>query len=86
MAATPQERVHAAKLAAHTRWSRTKDRSAATAPARQALLDKFELEVDPDGTLDPVERAKRATNARKAYFSRLALRSAQARRARAAGQ
>lgn len=45
-------------------------------------MAKFEREVDPDGTLDPVERAIRAEHLRKAYFQRLALKSAKARRAR----
>ncbi|MGY1695450.1 transposase [Geodermatophilus sp. SYSU D00814] len=39
-----------------------------------------EREVDPDGVLSPAERARRAGHARTAYFTRLALRSAQARR------
>lgn len=43
------------------------------------MLDKFEHQVDPDGTLSPQERAQRAENARKAYYQRLALKSAQAR-------
>ncbi|MDO0977176.1 hypothetical protein [Mycolicibacterium frederiksbergense] len=46
------------------------------------MLDKFEQQVDPDGTLQPAERAQRAEHARKAYFKRLALKSAQARRRR----
>jgi hypothetical protein len=45
----------------------------------------FEREVDPDGVLDPRERARRAEHARKAYFLRLALSSAHARAARRAG-
>ncbi|OCB20818.1 hypothetical protein A5674_04165 [Mycobacterium malmoense] len=44
---------------------------------------KFEHEVDPDGQLSPTERAKRAEFARRAYYTRLALKSAQARRAKA---
>jgi hypothetical protein len=47
------------------------------------MLERFEREVDPDGTLPPAERAKRAEYARKAYFQRLALKSAQVRRRRA---
>jgi hypothetical protein len=35
--------------------------------------------VDPEGLLDPRERARRAEHARKAYFLRLALASAHAR-------
>jgi hypothetical protein len=58
------------------------DRSARTANARRAMLDKFELEVDPDGKLTPAERGKRAEHARKAHFKRLALKSARVRRSR----
>ncbi|WP_197067915.1 hypothetical protein [Actinomyces polynesiensis] len=43
-------------------------------------MEKFEREVDPDGTLDQAERAIRAEHLRKAYFQRLALKSARARR------
>jgi hypothetical protein len=68
-----------AQLAAHTSWANTENRAARTAAARKAALDRFEREVDPDGKLSPEERARRATNARKAYFARLALRSSQAR-------
>jgi hypothetical protein len=71
-----------ASIGGHAKWAKTEDRAAATAPARKAMLDKFEREVDPDGTLAPAERAKRAENARKAHFTRLALKSAQARRRR----
>jgi hypothetical protein len=69
-----------ARLAAHESWARTTDPSARTAPARRALLDRFERQVDPDAVLPAAERARRAGHARKAYFARLALRSAQARR------
>ena len=51
-----------------------------TAHARAVFLARFEAEVDPDGVLDPCERQRRALAARRAYFARLALRSAQARR------
>lgn len=73
-----------ARAAANIRWARTADRSAATAPARAALHARFEREVDPEGRLTPTERAKRAENARAAYFLRLSLRSARVRRLRAA--
>jgi hypothetical protein len=85
MPLTPTERVIRAQIAAHDSWAHTEDRSARTAPARRALLDKFERLVDPDGTLPPAERAKRAEHARKAHFKRLALKSAQARRRRSGG-
>lgn len=79
----PSDRVLVARAAAFTRWSRTDDRTAATAPARKAHDDRFARQVDPDGILDPAERARRADMAKRAYFARLALRSAQVRRARA---
>jgi hypothetical protein len=71
-----------ARIAVHTSWAKTTDRKARTAAGRAAFLDRFEREVDPDGTLAPEERARRAENARRAYFYALALRSAQARRKR----
>ena len=76
----PNERVMRARLAAHTRWAQESDPAAATAKARQAFMDRFEREVDPNGDLDPAERARRGESARKAHFTRLALKSAQARR------
>jgi hypothetical protein len=55
---------------------------ARTAPGRKAFLDRFEKQADPDGELPPAERVRQAEHARKAYFARLALKSARARRAR----
>lgn len=69
-----------ARIAAHESWARTPNRTARTAKARAALMATFELQVDPHGVLSPAERAVRAESARKAYFARLALKSAQARR------
>ena len=69
-----------ATIAAHESWAHTPDRAARTAPGRAALMARFEREVDPDGTLPPDERAKRAENARIAYFTRLSLKSARSRR------
>lgn len=68
-----------ARVGAHALHSQGKTN---TAPARKAFNDRFENEVDPDRVLDPTERARRAEHARKAYFTRLALKSARARRAR----
>lgn len=75
----PARRSLAARIAAHSKWASTPDTAAATAPARKAFLDRFEREVDPEGVLPPADRARRAEHARKAYFTRLALKSAQAR-------
>ena len=77
---TLSERSLQGRLAAHIRWSQCSDPTAATEPARRALLYKFERQVDPDGMLSPADRARRADHARKAYFTGLALKSAQARR------
>lgn len=51
-----------------------------TGPARAAFLSRFEAEVDPESVLPLAERQRRAAAARKAHFSRLALKSAKARR------
>jgi hypothetical protein len=79
---TPSERVLRASLAANTSWANTPDRTTRTEPGRQAMLAKFEQQVDPDGTLPPAERAKRAKNLRRAHMQRLALKSAKTRRLR----
>jgi hypothetical protein len=59
-----------------------RDARETTSAARAAFLDRFEREVDPDGTLRPEERARRAEAARKAYFTGLALASVRARQRR----
>lgn len=79
-APSPSERSLIARIAASESWAHTPDRAARTAPARAALMAKFETDVDPDGKLSPAERAMRAEHARKAHFARLALKSAQSRR------
>ena len=56
-----------------------------TAPARRAFLSKFEAEVDPEGVLPEAERLRRAACARQVHFSRMALKSAKARRQRKNG-
>lgn len=71
--------AHCARIAAHSSWAVTDDRAARTAPARQALLARFEKQVDPSGTLPVEERLKRVESARKAYYSALAYKSAKAR-------
>jgi rubrerythrin len=78
----PQFRSQRARLGAYTSWANTEDRAARTLPGRRAMLDKFEKEVDPDGKLTMQERAKRAEYARKAYYQRLAMKSAAARQRR----
>ncbi|WP_328435506.1 hypothetical protein [Nocardia puris] len=79
---TPTERTLQARIAAYESWARTADRAARTAKAREALTTKFERLVDPDGLLSPEDRAYRAEHARRAHYTRLALKSAKARRER----
>ena len=74
---SPSERTLKAQIAAHESWARTENRSARTAKARQALENKFLAEADGD--------PHRAESLRKAYYARMALKSAQARRLRAQG-
>jgi hypothetical protein len=65
------------RIGAHTKWAKVTDRSAATARAREAFDRRF-LE-EPDGD------EERAAHMRKAYFQRLALKSAEVRRAKRDG-
>lgn len=77
-----EDRVLRARIAAHVLHAQISDEAAHTAPARAAFLSRFEREVDPDGVLDPQERARRAEHAKKAYFLKLALASRKARAAK----
>ncbi|UQA92672.1 hypothetical protein [Streptomyces halobius] len=83
---TPEQLSLRAQIAAHELWANCQDPAAHTLPARQAFLDRFERKVDPDGVLDPAERARRAEHARKRYFKTLALKSSQVRAAKAAAR
>lgn len=83
---TPAERKLRAQIATHTAWANCEDRTARTAPARQAFIDKFEREVDPEGKLPIEERARRAESARKAWYAKMAYRSAQSRKRNKARQ
>ncbi|MET8150237.1 hypothetical protein ACIBSW_13100 [Actinoplanes sp. NPDC049668] len=74
-----------ASIAASASWASTPDFAARTAPARQAFAGRFERQIReafPD--LDDAQVAIRAEHAKKAYYLRLALKSAQVRRAKAA--
>ena len=73
------KRVLQARMAAHALHARVPDPAAHTAPAREIFLSRFEREVDPDGLLEPQERARRAEHAKKAYFLKLAAASSTAR-------
>jgi hypothetical protein len=78
---SPAERSLRARIAAHAMHARN-DPAESTAKARAAFLDRFDREADPDGVLPPEERRRRAEHLRSAYFARLALASAKARRTR----
>ncbi|CCH29343.1 hypothetical protein ABZ816_35805 [Actinosynnema sp. NPDC047251] len=69
-----------ARAAAHESWARTIDRRVRTANATQAMLERFEREVDPEGQLPPDLRRELAVHARTAHMLRLARRSAAVRR------
>ena len=71
VALTPEQRSLLASANADQSWANTTDRSKRTAPARDALRQKFLNECDGD----PV----RAESAWKSHFKRLAVKSAQAR-------
>ncbi len=80
MPLSPAERTLRARYAAHVLHA---NGGTSTEAARAAFDQRFLKEVDPDGTLEPAERAKRAASLRKAYFARLSLQAAKARRRKA---
>jgi hypothetical protein len=78
---TPEERRLRGRMAAaflHSRY----DSRALTQRARLAFLRRFIEEVDPQRRLSEGERLRRAEQARRAHFLRLALASSAARRKR----
>lgn len=77
MALSPAERTLRARLAAHALHAKG---GTNTGPAREAFRSQFEKQVDPEGVLEPDERARRAEHARKAHYTRLSLKAAKARR------
>src|SRR5829696_9208500 len=83
--ASPAERSLRARLAAYALHAQ-RDPRETTANGRAAFLARFDREVDPEGLLEPEERRRRAEQARRAYFTRLALASAKARRAKRAAR
>lgn len=78
-AATPEIRQLNARIAAHTLHSRVADPAAHTENARRGFRRKFELQVDPDGVLDPDERERRADHAMKAHMARLRIKALRAK-------
>ena len=78
---TPTERALRGRIGAFALHARH-DPRATTAAARLAFSGRFVDLVDPERTLPEDERGRRVEAARKAYFTRLAYRSVQSRRAR----
>jgi hypothetical protein len=76
---TPANRTLRARIAAHLSWAKTEDRAARTAAARKAFKDRFVREACRDASESTSDCQRRAEHLRKAYFTRLALKSAQAR-------
>lgn len=77
---TPELRTIRARVAAFAKHSKH-DPAVDCAKAREALWAKYRAQVDPEGTLDPVERDRRVRAALRADLARRALASAKARQA-----
>ncbi len=79
---TSTERTLRARIGAHALHSRY-DSHELTAPGRAAAATALDLrlltEIDPQNVLAEAERQRRLAHARKAHFSKLALKSARAR-------
>lgn len=70
-----------ARAMSHARWAKCDDPTAATAPARAAAEARFVRQVrELFGDLPDEELARRARHLKRAYFTRLAMASAKARR------
>ena len=76
---SPNEASLRGRIGAYTLHA-THDSRETTANARAAFLAKFLDEVDPARVLPEDELQRRAEMAKRAYFARLALKSAKKRR------
>lgn len=79
MTLTPGERASRSRLGAYTLHAQ-RDPRETTSAARAAFAQRFLDAVDPLCKLPEEERLRRAGALRKAFYVRLALQSAQARR------
>lgn len=77
---TTSIRALRSRVGGYAKWAKTTDRTAATAPARDAFLRRF-YDATPT-ELPDATRLQMAESARKAYFASLALKSALVRRSR----
>ena len=80
-AMTPNEKKMRARLGGLS-LSAQRDPREYTKAARSRFMAKFYEEVDANGVLDERERERRAEAARKAHFTRMALKSARKRNGR----
>ncbi|HEY8452484.1 MAG TPA: hypothetical protein VIL54_09805 [Natronosporangium sp.] len=81
----PEVRRRISQAGGRALWSSLTDREARaahTAPGRKAAWDRFERQVDPDGSLPPEVRARRADEARREYYRDIGRLGAKARWAR----
>ena len=85
MPITQAQRAQAGKIGGLTTASRH-DPLIYTAKARSTYLETFTQEADPDGTLTPEERDRRADALKRRRMAELALRSSQVRAVRRAGR
>lgn len=83
---TPAQRTLRARIASHTSWAATEDRTGRTRNGRDAAWRKFEDQVDPGRLLSPEERYKRAKSAQSARMAAIAYKSVAARQAKTAGK
>jgi hypothetical protein len=79
-ARSPAEKSLQARRAVYTSWANTSDRTARTAAARRARLERLADRIDPKHELSDEERDVRARALRKAELLEFAERSAKARR------
>ncbi len=78
-------RTQHARLAAHERWARH-DPVEGTAKARARFMASFLEKVDAESPgLPDEERLRRAEHLKKAHYTRLAMKSAEARRSNGRG-
>lgn len=77
MPLSPAERTLRARLGAHALHAQG---GTNTQAARAAFNERFYDEVDPDRQLPEAERERRAAHARAAYYTRLSLKAAGAKR------
>lgn len=77
---SPELRSLRARMGAHHLHA-SRDPRETLDKARAALRENLERAADPDGTLPPEERARRAEQLVKAHYARLAYESHKARRA-----